>query len=241
MAIGTLTFNGIQSDSLGLRISGNGVFNAPPKNYSMVQIPGRNGDLIIDNDRFDNIDVTYPAIILPEDYYNNKIAIRQWLLSSKGYCRLEDSYNPDEYRLACYKNGVDITDLYFEAGGLQITFNCRPERFLKSGETVYTTTNSGVTITNQMPFASKPLIKVYGYGVVTIVNSTTNNVYSFTVADQFEDVSLDCDSLICYHGTYNANSFVTIDAFPILEPGVNTITFPNTISRIDITPRWWRI
>lgn len=165
-----LTFDGETSASYGVRILGTGVFNAPQRATRAITVPGRNGSVMMDLGRFENIDVTYPANLVadnPEDFAAAMSEFRNFLCSKKGYCRLEDDYNPGEYRLAMYKGGLEVSEKVLKAGEFNITFTCKPQRFLTSGETEVTVTR-GDTITNPTPFDSQPLLAVKGEGTVTV-------------------------------------------------------------------------
>ena len=53
----SFTFAGRSSKDFGIYLSGSGVFNAPERDVETISIPGRSGDLILDNGRFKNISV----------------------------------------------------------------------------------------------------------------------------------------------------------------------------------------
>lgn len=164
----TLTFNGESSRNYGVYITGQGVYNAPKRDVEMITIAGRNGSFPLDHGRFENIEVTYPAGIFGDDEEDFADAIsnfRNMLCSAKGYCRLEDDYNPDEYRLAIYKSGLEVEPALLKAGEFEITFECKPQRFLKSGETPVTI-GASTSLTNPTKFESSPEIRVKGYGTV---------------------------------------------------------------------------
>lgn len=166
-----LTFDGEQSGDYDLYITGAGTFNAPQRDVEMITIPGRNGAFALDHGRFENIEVTYPAGVFGSDEsdFADKIAdIRAWLCSKKGYVRLTDEYNPNEYRLAAYKSGLEVTPALLKAGEFELVFECKPQRFLTSGETAETIAASGDTITNPTKFPSRPLLEVNGYGAIGI-------------------------------------------------------------------------
>ncbi len=166
----TLEFDGESSETYGVYISGEAVFNAPERDVDMITIPGRNGTFALDNGRFENIEVTYPAGIFADNETDFAQAIsdfRNFLCSKKGYCRLTDDYNPDEYRMAIYKSGLEVSPAQLKAGEFEITFECKPQRFLTSGETAVTVT-SGNTITNPTLFPSNPLIEFTGYGDISL-------------------------------------------------------------------------
>lgn len=163
-----LTFDGISSRNYGVYITGEAVYNAPARDVEMITIPGRNGTFALDNGRFENIEVTYPAGIFADteaDYRQAISDFRNFLCSRKGYVRLTDEYNPDEYRMAVYKSGLDVTPAQLKAGEFDITFDCKPQRWLTSGETE-TTVTSGGTLTNPTLFESGPLLAVEGYGSI---------------------------------------------------------------------------
>lgn len=167
----SLRFDGEDSRNYGVYITGEAVFNSPERDVEMISIPGRNGEYARDLGRFTNIEVTYPAGLFGVDEADFADAIadfRNMLGSRVGYCRLEDDYNTGEYRMGVFKAGLEVTPANLKSGEFTITFNCKPQRFLKSGEAevnMYLAT----TITNPTAFASRPLLKVYNWpGVIKI-------------------------------------------------------------------------
>lgn len=162
-----LEFDGVSSRTYGVYITGEAVYNAPERDVEMITIPGRSGSFALDNGRFENITVTYPAGIFAETEADFRDAIsefRNFLCSRKGYVRLQDEYNPNEYRMAVYKSGLEVEPAMLKAGEFEITFDCKPQRWLTSGETAVTIASSGDTITNPTLFESGPLLEVEGYG-----------------------------------------------------------------------------
>lgn len=170
----TLEFDGENSGNYGVYISGEAVFNAPERDVEMIIIPNRNGSFALDNGRFENIEVTYPAGIFADtetDFAEAISEFRNILCSKRGYCRLTDDYNPDEYRMAIYKSGLEVTPAQLKAGEFEITFECKPQRFLTSGETAVAVT-SGDTLTNPTLFEARPMLEVKGYGDIDIGSET---------------------------------------------------------------------
>lgn len=167
MAVNTFTFGGVTSSDFGIYVSGEGLFNAPKRLAEAVSIPGRNGDFILDQGKFENIKVTYRVFNQEKDLadFRSKLAdLRSALVSQVGYQRLEDTFHPSEYRMAAFIDGVEIEPIkYNTAAEFEITFECKPQRFLKSGETAVSVT-SGDTITNPTRFEAQPLLEVEGYG-----------------------------------------------------------------------------
>ena len=166
----TFTFDGTNSRSYGVYITGEGVFNAPERNVEMVEIPGRNGAYALDKGNFKNIEITYPAGIFADtetDFADAVSDLRNFLCSKVGYVRLEDDYNTGEYRLAIYKSGLEVSHDMLTNGEFDITFECKPQRFLTSGETAVAVASGG-TLTNPTLFPSNPMLELTGYGNISI-------------------------------------------------------------------------
>lgn len=173
-------FDGESSKDYGVYITGEAVYNAPERDVEMISIPGRNGSFALDKGRFENIEVTYPAGIFADSEIKFAQAIsdlRNCLCSRKGYCRLTDDYNPDEFRLGIYKSGLEVSPAQAKAGEFEIKFDCKPQRYLMSGESPISVT-SGDTVFNPTPFDAQPLLMVNGYGAINIGNDpiTIDNV-----------------------------------------------------------------
>lgn len=150
--IHTLTYNGTKSSDLGVFVTGSGSFDAAEIDVDKYEIPGRNGNIILPNHRYKNIEITYPAFI-PKAFMDKVQNVRNWLRSSKVYARLEDTYDMDHYRL-----GIPTGEQSFspenrnDGANFEMTFDCKPQRFLKVGETPETVeadvqTESGEIVT----------------------------------------------------------------------------------------------
>lgn len=231
-----LIFNGEDSRDYGVYISGQGTFSAPKRGYNVIPIAGRNGDLVTSEKRLENILVTYKAFI----YTNFDVNLRNWrnfLLSSIGYKELSDSYHMDEFRMALYDDEFDpeVTSKN-DAGEFNITFNCKPQRFLNSGKEVTTLTASG-SIYNPTLFDSQPLLRVYGDGILGIGSQ------SITISGSDVYTDIDCEMMDAYKGTANKNHTITLTNynFPVFKAGANNIALGTGISKVEITPRWWRV
>lgn len=230
------TFGDIDSRDFGVYISGSGVFNAPAKQIEMIEVPGRNGDLIGLESRLLNLELTYPAFIYA-DFKRNIAGLSSALLAKEGYQKLVDTYYPDEYRLAAFAGGIDVDSVDSRiAGQFDLTFQCKPQRYLLEGQEEVDITTS-LKLINPTAFPSSPLIRVYGYGTLGI------NSESVTIANQYSYVDIDCEMMDCYYQTNSANPYVSFSGndFPKLKPGTNTFTKTANISQIKIVPRWWHV
>lgn len=235
-----LIFAGKQSKDYGLFISGDGTYNAPERDVTAVSVPGRNGDLILDNGRWHNISVSYPAFIV-RNFKENAETIRAWIAGAIGYQQLEDDYHPDFYRLARYSGNIDWDMAALNiAGQTTLTFDCKPQRFLKLGETPIKI-ESATTLTNNWQ-TSLPLITIWGEGAAGI----TINGETVQISNIPTNIVLDCDLQNAYSvsGLQNLNNLITLPPsgnFLSLIHGDNEISFSGGVTRIEIIPRWWTL
>lgn len=233
-----LTFAGTNLADFGVYISGSGVYNAPEREYEEITVPGRDGTLFGNEKRLMNVELTYPAFMYA-NFSDNARALRSFLLSKVGYQRLADTYHPDEFRLAVFRGGTEFDMLQnLKAGNFDLTFDCKPQRFLVSGETVRTFSGSG-TIENPTLFTAKPMIRVYGTGTFSI-GSTEITILSVLPAGYTD---FDCELMDAFCGDTLRNFAVQIagNDFPSLPPGESAITLGSGITSIEITPRWFTV
>ena len=125
-------------------------YNAPERAVEMIDIPGRSGAYALDLGKFENIEVTYHAVVAGNNNstFTERISnLRNFLCSRVGYCRLSDDYNPGEYRMATYRSGLETDGVYNNGAEFDIVFDCKPQRYLAIGEEVVTIGAWGNTTT----------------------------------------------------------------------------------------------
>lgn len=228
------TYAGKSCKEYGVWISGSDVFKSPSRDFEEITIPGRNGTLTISNNRYNNVTVSYQAAIV-KDFDTRIEGLRNFMMTREGYQRLEDTYHPQEYRLAIFAGPIEpeMTD-HLRRGSFSLDFNCKPQRFLKSGEypQIFTASSS---IYNSYFTTALPLIRVWGTGKLTVGKTSVviNSNGSYT--------DIDCDLQMAYCGDVSCDSNISLPDvdFPSLAPGGNTIAFDSTITRVDIYPRWY--
>lgn len=233
-----LTFAGKSSQDFGLRISGEGTYNRPERSFTEYEVPGRNGSVIIDNGNFKNIPITYPCYIV-KDLPQRVLDFANYMASFKGYQRLEDTYSREFFRLAQYQSGLDVKTAGYmnRTGTFDVVFNCKPQRFLKSGEHPIEFSAPGALF-NPTHYPSLPHLRIYGTGSGTVGVGD----YLITISEINEYMDIDCDLMDAYKGILNCNSSVSFNADTFaMEPGQNGITFTGDITKVVITPRFFMI
>ena len=236
---GSFIWAGKNSRDFGLYMSKAPAITRPARRQEVVAIPGRNRDVIIQHDAWDNRVITMQVFSFgdlgdPEPRFTS---IYNWLQTA-GYQRLEDSFNPDHYMMAYYTGGDAIETIVEQAEKGTLTFNAGPQRFLKSGERPIVL-KSGQTLRNPTEFTAMPKITVKGTGKASIVVGSS----TIAISNIGGEIVLDSSIQDAYSdgGNKNRNSDVSLTDFPTLS-GSTTITWSgNGVTGVSIVPNWWEL
>lgn len=244
--MGIVIFNGISSADYGIQVEHPPDYAFPQRDYEITHVPGRNGDIVLDKGSYQNVDRSYEIAIGNEKLAFVPMAntISEWLHSASGYAKLEDSYEPDYYRMAMYEEAGSIENILFHAGRATINFNCKPQRYLKSGDDKISIVSYPKIIYNPTRFNSLPIITLYAKGNVTL--TIGEYIVNISLSTSYQYLTIDSEIQDCYYGTKNMNSYVTFKSgFPKLVPGENRVT--RTLGAnggmvgSTIVPKWWTL
>ncbi|MBQ9252634.1 MAG: phage tail family protein [Clostridia bacterium] len=243
---GIISWNGARSDQFGIEIEKYPSISRPQRKIDRYTVPGRNGDIIMAQDAWDNVTQRYEIIAgdgekhsVHGDFDN----IAKWLCAPTGYCELWDDFDPGHYRMAYFAGPMDISTLPIgRMGRATIEFNCKPQRYLISGKAAIPISRKTV-INNRTGYAARPLIYIEG---------TTNGNGTLTIGKTVFSCSeipdtcayIDCEEMDCFDGNgtkINAKIISSTSEFAKLEPGDNEISFTGSITKVSITPRWYEI
>ena len=123
---------------------------------------------------------------------------------------------------------------------MNLNFDCKPQRFLKTGELPIEVEKNGISrIQNPTGFSSLPLIRVFG----TSGGTLTIGDQEITISDFGNEIVIDSEIQDVYLGTTNKNSLVKFmdKGFPSLGVGETSISFTGGITKVEVTPRWYTI
>lgn len=204
-------------------------YTMPNPNIETTHISGRNGDLHFNYGDFQNVSLTYLCLI-NDDFKASYLSFCEWIMSKRGYQRLEDDLYPDYFRMAAVTSPPSLGSVH---NSFEITFSCKPQRFLKSGENSTDFSTSG-TIYNPTQTDSFPLIRVIGTGELKIAEET------ITITENPDYIDIDCDLQDAFHETENRNSKIELSSgdFPVLHSGSNGVELASGMT-VTVTPRWY--
>jgi len=211
--------------------------NAPARVVTKQSVPGRSGDLIIDEERFENVEISYTISTVPSSHFELKEIARRlkgFLSAKGGYLKLYDSYDQDYFRYAAFNNSLDIEEVLPELGECEIVFDCKPFQYAIVGQAPIILDSGSIELYNREAFDSKPYIKIYGSGT----GSLYVNNQSFNFSDIDEYIELDSEIKDAYKGLTPQNSKMNGAEFPTFTPGINVVSFSGGITSIEIIPRW---
>lgn len=130
-----LEFDGVDiGAACEMFILGKGTYGAPSRDVEQIHVPGRNGDILVDNGGWNNVTVKYPNCNILSNFDENVEKLRGYLMSKPGYHTLIDQYHPDEVRYAEFRgpfNPEAHTGNGNDSGTFDLEFNCKPQRFLR--------------------------------------------------------------------------------------------------------------
>ena len=235
MGVNKFTFNGTASDTFNVRVTKYPDYEIAQREVAKVSVPGRNGDLILDTGAYANVPRRYDIYFNAKGsgFHTSAHSIASWLCSIGGYARLEDTYDTTVYMMARVANQDQLSNWMNYMGRTTVEFDCKPQRWLKTGEAEVAVT-SGATVTNDyMP--CYPIFTVTGNGDLNV----NGNVV--TISNNSGDtITIDCETQNAYKGTTNRNSDIVITGdFPFLVSGNNVITF--TTTSVKMIPNWWTL
>ena len=232
----TFTYNGTVSSTYGIFVEHRPVVTFPKRVIESINVPGRSGNLLFDTGAYDNVTVTYQvAYIDSGNVRADARNIATWLYQHD-YYELSDSYDSGYFRKAVYVSPLNVTDILNVGGRANITFDCKPQRYLTSGKTALTPAKNSSISNSYQP--ALPVITINGSGNGTLTIGGT----VVTITGQSAAIVLDSERQTAESGGNNANSLISLsNGFPILQNGSNTVTWTGGVSSISVVPNWWTL
>ena len=226
-----IVWDGIVSDDIGLYVEHYPGIVLPTRKVSFVSIPGRSGDVLVRDDSFQNVTLTYDVYITEtKNFLAKQREITQFLYKA-GYRELSDSYDVGITRIAAFIGGQEFESNMNRAGRATIEFNARPQRYITANLETKPYT-SAMTLWNPTGNEARPLIVVNGTGTGTL--TVGNQTVSFSSLP----VILDCEEQNAYYGGLNMNNTVTGE-FPVLPAGETGFSWTGGVTGIEIAERWY--
>jgi len=231
-------------------------YGSPSASVEYEEIDGRNGAIIIDNERYNNYTlVAKCSVIIDKDIDSTLRAIKSWLNASRGYRKLYENCNPEHYRMASFNSQFEP-----EQSGtvmeFSLEFNCKPLMYRIDGDANITVLNGdSVVINNPEDEPAKPIIKIFGsgngsflfresdiegtsWGEISITGVTESITVDFETKDAYRIVNT--SPLLVENMNLNVSD-LSLAAFsfpPGSKKQLSIKLIGENFTKMEITPRW---
>ncbi|WP_422122935.1 hypothetical protein DHX103_14485 [Planococcus sp. X10-3] len=232
-------YNDKASSEMGLTIGASTSQHSPGYDVMFEKVPGRDGDLAMDNGRFEPF--VYPIRVYleseGEDIHAAASRISKWLKKDIRYKPLFLSWDPEYIYSAIYYEQYDIEDMLQKFGKISLNFKCHPIKYALSGLTKRDV-SIGSTLYNPEERTAKPLIEITGTGDILLFK---NGEPWLTLTGVDGSITIDSQTQMVYKGdvkAFNKMNGNLRPMFPVLSPGENVISWGANVGKVTITPRW---
>lgn len=151
MAYKQLYINGTGTGTFGIYISSDTYLNAPSPDYVAHQIPGRYGDLVQWNNRFNNV-VRKFSCYIPKNTQANMDGFKKFLYSQIGYVEITSDYESDTYQRGYLAEEITAEPFLKDAvlsASFDLYFSCEPQKYFKSN------TSTTITFVRNTPLMAR--------------------------------------------------------------------------------------
>lgn len=229
------SYAGRRNDELDVRMVSMPIRPHPARKGTLINVPGRDGKLYVDEHAYDRILVSVRCITGSNE---NIDEVNAWL-TGEGMLIFGDEPNR-AYRARITKEfsrGNRTPRLRGQE--FTVVFDCEPYRYEAVPSRNIVLAKAEI-INNPGTVNSKPIIRVNctGSGTLMVGNDTLifENVPEYVIVD--------CEAKIAYTGSGTvsdpmllATQYVTGD-WPEIEPGEQAVSFTGNIESVEIVPRW---
>lgn len=249
----SFTFNGVNCESLGMKVQRYPARPFPQRKQTVYKVPGRSGDLIVDENAFENVKQEYEVYVgegSGRSMQERLTAVAEWLLSPRGYCVLTDSYDQNIKRLARFVGGVEFLNSLNKFGSATAVFDCKPQRYPVTDVELTETLESGVntiTLPDSGLMDSYPLLEILAVGANTSFRVLAGDL-QITVPARGTAISkivIDWETQSvynAYNGSVPSNTSVAGNWGPIGDGDTITINIEtNPIPTIRLYPRQYSV
>lgn len=231
----TFTFNDISSSKYGLRVTSEYVINSTGQDIDTVAVAGRDGDLLLSNNRLKSVTLELPCTISGSRKLTDvESDISHWL-NVAGYKDLTLSWDQDFIYRSAFKETFEIASIMRQFGKVKLNFLTYPVKFYKQGRTKQTLMN-GATVNGIGNVNAKPIITLRGSGDCTL----TINGRKTKLRGVQNSIVLDMQANQVYSGNLPAwDKVVRSPEFqmPYLDYGRNLISWDGNFTT-EMIPNW---
>lgn len=260
----SIWWNGISSDDVGVVVEHYPAIYLPERKTNFYTVGGRSGDVVRQKCEWRNYTQAYDIYFKDDTKHLQDAAHRvaEWLYSGQGYCKLEDSYELGVYREAVFLGGFEIENTLNRFGRVTIEFNCKPYKYLVTGDRWIDLTNA--TEENPVLINSgvhkyipcHPIVSLDCDGSIAIYTDRLEKVPSRTTVsgDYYTNFIVSDVNGIRLIDTENGEILSSTVSAPYAQVGLSLLRWDvfdsymyididdtTTLRELKIKPRWFRL
>lgn len=237
---GSFIFDGVASETLKAVIQTRPTIEAPQRKVDVKDIYGMDGSMPYDEGAYHNTSMELSMVINGTDVIADRQALYNLLDTQGIYKDFIPYFDPGKTYRVMLSDAMQFDNQY-NYGNIQLVsvkFTVKPYKYLVSNDPVTIAGNIG-SVTNPTNCVSQPIITIQGTGPVTL----TVNGNDFNIINVQDTITLSSERQAAYQEYVpglltSMNSQVATRDYPVLKPGVNSISATGNVTQITIEPRW---
>lgn len=209
------------------------------RDVEIVEIPGKNGDIVIDNGRYKSVAFSPKFIMWKKSNFRSfeeqQNALTDLMTGAYGYSEMTILGNSNYTYMARVVDEARITLDDEVSAEVEINFSLKPIKYITSGLDTVNLAN-GAILDNIGKVPSNPMIVLTGTGNVTLTLDSKIVVFK-NITD---GVVVDFESKTVTNLDKNSPKWETLYTWPLpsLPVGNNKISWDNSNFKISMIPRW---
>lgn len=224
-------FNGVDSRDMGVVVTSLPTVQRPQRKVTRYKVTGRDGDLEVDEGGYNGYQTTFGVNVFGQDL----ATIFSWLNGEGWFISSDDPSLKMWVVLDAQIKGTRFNVNGASYDTLTVTGYFHPFRYAVDDYTTEYTTFP-ILLTNPSAIESRPKLTIEGSGDILV----TVNALQMAFVGLTDGIIVDSELMDCMNLEQTAlmNQYATMDDFPTLQPGGNTISVDGTVTKITIDPRW---
>ena len=233
--------------------------NTANRDYTLVSIPGRSGDVYLDNGRYKNVDFTLQLGFknrsnMPTSRQIDRVL--EWLCGLSGYVTYIESFRENQYTKATITDIGTVQRLSPRLSSMSLKINRLPYWYDLDGAVAIPMTSFPMTFRNPTQETAEPIYRISCYSsnahyndVILTVNGANHSFSNIHLDGSSHNVLvIDCQSGVIEKINESSGTKTTVEAaLPAnLKTGNNTINVTGLYNAVPIaikasvTPNWRR-